>query len=82
MSGQRLADRAATYQAATSLLRHMERLSSWTRWARSVWRFDEDFPAAQLWLDDWEQYAGEQLVPRAQTIIRNLDPMRQAQAQA
>lgn len=82
MGGQRLADRAATYQAATSLLRHLDRLAGWTRWARGVWRFDEEFDAAQLWLEDWEHYQGDSLVPRAQTIIRNLDPMRQAQAQA
>ncbi len=82
MSGQRLADRAATYQAATSFLRCLERLAGWTRWARSVWRFDDEYPAAQLWLEDWEQHQGDQLVLRAQQIIRALDPMRQAQAQA
>lgn len=78
MDGQRLADRAATYQAATALLRHFERLGSWTAWARGVWRFDEEYPAAQLWLSDWEQFEGDVLIGRAQTIIRNLDPMRQA----
>jgi hypothetical protein len=81
MGGQRLADRAATYQAATSMLRHVERLAGWARWARSVWRFDEEFPAAQSWLNDWEQYDGDTLAGRAQAIIRNLDPMRQAQGQ-
>jgi hypothetical protein len=82
MGGQRLADRAATYQGATALLRHLERLAGWARWARGVWRFDDEFPAAQIWLEDWEQFEGDQLVPRAQTIVRGLDPMRQAQAQA
>lgn len=81
--GQRLADRAATYHAATSLLRHLDRLGGWARWARGVWRFDEEYPEAQIWLEDWEQYDGDTLVGRAQTIVRNLDPMRQAaQAQA
>jgi hypothetical protein len=61
----------------------MNRLADWTKWARGVWRFDDEFPAAQLWLDDWEYYEGDKLVGRAQTIVRNLDPMRQApQAQA
>jgi FtsH ternary system domain X6 len=78
MGGQRLADRAATYQAATALLRHMDRLAGWTRWARSCGYFDDGYEAAQLWLADWEQYEGDVLVSRAQTIIRNLDPMRQA----
>jgi hypothetical protein len=82
MGGQRLADRAATYQAGTALLRHMDRLAGWASWARSCGYFDEGYAAAQLWLADWEQYDGDTLVGRAQTIIRNLDPMRQAQAQA
>jgi hypothetical protein len=78
MAGQRLADRAATYQAATTMLRHLDRLAGWARWARSVGYFDEEYHAAQLFLGDWEQYEGDDLVPRAQTIIRSLDPMRQA----
>jgi hypothetical protein len=78
MGGQRLADRAATYQAAVAFLRHLERLQGWTRWARSVGYYDEGYAAAQLWLVDWEQYQGDTLVRRAQGIIRNLDPMRQA----
>jgi hypothetical protein len=78
MGGQRLADRAATYQAATVLLRHLERFAAWTRWARSCGYFDDGYEAAQLWLADWEQYEGDTLVARAQIIIRNLDPMRQA----
>jgi hypothetical protein len=82
MGGQRLADRAATYQAATALLRHMDRLAGWTRWARACGYFDEGYDAAQLWLSDWEQVDGDTLVTRAQTIVRNLDPMRQAPAQA
>lgn len=79
-TGQRLADRAATYQAATSLLRHLDRLAAWTRWARGVWRFDDEYPAAQLWLEDWEQVSGDDLIDRAHSIVRELDPMRQAQA--
>jgi hypothetical protein len=80
MGGQRLADRAATYQAGVALLRHMERLNGWTRWARACGYLDEDYAIAQLWLADWEQYNGDNMVTRAQTIIRNLDPMRQAAA--
>jgi len=78
MGGQRLADRAATYQAAVSFLRHLDRLQTWARWARSCGYYDEGYQAAQLWLADWEQYQGDTLVARAQGIIRNLDPMRQA----
>jgi len=78
MGGQRLADRAATYQAAVAFLRHLERLHHWARWARSVGYYDEGYHAAQLWLSDWELYQGDSLVTRAQNIIRSLDPMRQA----
>jgi hypothetical protein len=55
MGGMRLADRAGVYQAAAAFLRHLDRLQGWTRWARSVGRFDEGYAAAQLWLADWEQ---------------------------
>jgi len=78
MTGQRLADRAATYQAATTLLRHVDRLAGWAKWARSQGRFDDDYIAAQLYLADWEQYQGDLLQQRAQTIIRHLDPMKSA----
>jgi hypothetical protein len=78
MSGQRLADRATTYQAATTYLRQFDRLMGWARWARSVGYFDEGYEAAKLWLSNWEQYDGDALHTRAQTIIRALDPMRQA----
>jgi hypothetical protein len=78
MGGLRLADRAATYQAATAFLRHLDRLAAWERWARTIPHYEEEYKAAQLWLSDWEDYQGEQLVARAQGIVRSLDPMRQA----
>jgi hypothetical protein len=76
-AGLRLADRAATYQAATTFLRHLERLQTWERRARTVGYFDEGYHAAQLWKADWEQYDGDTLHARAQAIIHQLDPMRQ-----
>jgi hypothetical protein len=79
MTGQKLADRASTYQAAASFLRWMDRLMLWARWARSVSYFDEEYAMAQLWLADWEQYQGDTLHARAQNITRMLDPMRQVQ---
>jgi hypothetical protein len=78
MGGTRLADRAATYQAATAYLRCFERLMNWARWARSVGYFDEGYDAAQLWLSDWERYDGDTLTTRAHAIVRGLDPMKQA----
>lgn len=77
-AGPRLADRAATYQSALTLLRRMPRLQSWERRARSVGYFDEGYQASQLWKADWEQYDGDALHDRALAIVRQLDPMRQA----
>jgi hypothetical protein len=76
-AGLRLADRAATYQAALAFVRCLERLRNWAAWARGVGYWDEGYQAAQLYKSDWEQYRGDDLVQRAQAIIRQLDPMRQ-----
>jgi FtsH ternary system domain X6 len=87
MSGTRLTDRNATYQAAVAFLRHLDRLASWTRWAKMVGYYDEDYTAAQAWLNDWEANITGPVgaedttfgnpVTRAHSIIRNLDPLRQ-----
>jgi hypothetical protein len=76
-AGPRLADRAATYQAALAFVRQIDRLQSWERRARTVGYFDEGYAAAQLWKADWEQYHGDALAERAQAVVRQLDPMRQ-----
>ncbi len=57
-------------------------MAGWARWARAQGRFDEEYHPAQLFLADWEQYAGDDLTGRAHAIIRSLDPMRQAAAAA
>jgi hypothetical protein len=82
MAGQRVADRAATYQAATTFLRVLDRLQTWERTARGVGYFDEGYAANQLWKADWEQVQGDQLTERARAIIQQLDPMRQASTEA
>jgi hypothetical protein len=74
-SGGRLADRAETYRAALTFLRHLEVLRDWERRARGVGYFDEGYAAAQFWKAEWERWNGELLVSRAQAIIRQLDPM-------
>lgn len=78
LSGQRVADRSATYQAATIFLRTLERLQTWERRARGVGYFDEGYAAGQLWKADWEQVQGDVLLERARAIVRQLDPLRQA----
>jgi CubicO group peptidase (beta-lactamase class C family) len=76
-NGQRVADRAATYQAATIFLRTLDRLQAWARRARGVGYFDEGYAASQLWKADWEQVQGDRLMERARAIVQQLDPMRQ-----
>jgi hypothetical protein len=76
-TGPRLADRAATYRAALALLHVLLVLREWTRRARAVGYFDEGYQASQIWKADWEQLQGDALCARAETVIAQLDPMRQ-----
>jgi hypothetical protein len=75
-SGPRLADRLATYRAAFTLLRQMERLRQWERQARNVGYFDEGYAASQLWKAAWEQWDGETLHRRAQEVLRAMEPLQ------
>lgn len=78
----RLADRADTYRGALAFLRQLPRLQQWERHARTVGYFDEGYAASQLWKSDWERHHGDELTERAQTLIRQLDPMRQTEDQS
>jgi hypothetical protein len=77
-AGLRLADRAAAYQMALALVRRTERFHTWARRARTVGYFDEGYEAAKLYLSDWEHHRGHELHERAQAIVRQVDPLRQA----
>jgi hypothetical protein len=70
LTGQRVADRAATSQAATIFLRTLDRLQTWERRARGIGYFDEGYAASQLWKEDWEQIRGDRLVERARAIVQ------------
>ena len=70
LTGQRVADRAATYQAATIFLRTLDRLQTWERRARAVGYFDEGYAASQLWKAHWDQVQGDHLIERARGIVR------------
>jgi hypothetical protein len=78
LTGQRVADRTATYQAATVFLRTLDRLQTWEGRARGIGYFDEGYAAGQLWKADWEQAQGDRLIERARAIVQQLGPMRQA----
>ncbi|MHB1422406.1 MAG: hypothetical protein ACYC3I_04255 [Gemmataceae bacterium] len=78
LTGLRVSDRAATYQAATIFPRTLDRLRTWERRARGVGYFDEGYAVSQLWKADWEQVRGDLLIERAHAIVQQLDPMRQS----
>jgi hypothetical protein len=78
LAGMRVADRAGTYHAAGAFLRQMDRLQAWERQARGIGYFDDGYHASQLWKADWDRYEGDTLTGRAQAIVRQMDPMRQA----
>src|SRR5262249_29178305 len=77
LTGLRLSDRAATYNAALAFVRQAERLQGWARRARTVGYFDEGYAASQMWKSDWEQYDGDAVAERARDLVRQVDPMRQ-----
>jgi hypothetical protein len=78
LTGLRVADRVATYQASAAFLRQLDRLRGWERQARGVPFYEETYTASQLWLADWEHHEGGALHGRADAIVRQMDPMRQA----
>jgi hypothetical protein len=74
-AGPRLADRVETHRAALVLLRQVERLRQWQRWAQGVGYFDEGYGLAQFWLSEWERWQGETLHARAQALLRQVQPL-------
>jgi hypothetical protein len=70
LSRERLADRMETYRAILAPLVQLQRLKTWTDWARGIGFLDEDYAAAQLWKEDWEQTQGDELCRKAHAIIR------------
>jgi hypothetical protein len=78
--GMRLTDRTAVYESAMVFLHQLLRLRTWALRARTVHYFDEGYQSAKLFLADWEYYEGQLLCERAHTIIRQMDPLRNAGA--
>ncbi len=76
LRGQRLADRAAIYDAALALLLALDRLHAWQEEARAVTYFDEGYAASQLWKADWERLDGDACRQRVQAVQRELAPLR------
>ena len=72
----RLADRLETQRAALAVPRQMQTLQAWDRRSRSVGYFDEDYPASQLWKEDWEAARGDEVTAKAQRVLDQLEPLR------
>jgi hypothetical protein len=74
----KLAERLEVQRSALAVLRQLERLGQWTKWAGSVsFITDEElYPSAQLWLSDWEQYRGKEILLIAQQLLRQVEPLR------
>jgi hypothetical protein len=72
----RMADRVEVIRGAMALLMRTEHFQRWDQRARSVGYFDEGYAASQLTKAEWERWGGDDVHARAQSIIRELDPMR------
>lgn len=78
----KLSDRTRITQASLALIRQAERLYRWEQEARSVGYFDEGYDASQLVKRDWEKWNGDSCLAQAQRVIKDLDPMKQAEGTA
>jgi hypothetical protein len=72
-TGKRFADREVTLQKALAVVRQLERLRQWQQAARNVGYFEETYAAAQMWKSEWERWDGEELVKRAEAVMRPLN---------
>lgn len=75
VDGLRMAERAQAYRASISLAQLFARLDQWQAGARGIGYLDEDYRAAQFWLEMWEQYEGDALSSTAKRLIRGVDPI-------
>lgn len=75
VEGLRMADRVEAYRAAVSLAQIFARLDIWQAEARAIGYLDEDYRAAQFWLEMWEHMHGDALSSTAKRMLRSVDPI-------
>jgi hypothetical protein len=75
LGNMRLIDRGPIYARASTFLAFARQLRKWSESCAAIGYFDEGYPAAQLWLADWERYDGERATQRALALVKNLDPL-------
>ncbi|MCI0460951.1 MAG: hypothetical protein L0Z62_28730 [Gemmataceae bacterium] len=73
--GNTIAERTQTGRDALIVLRQLQRLRRWALEARGVAFFEETYAASQLWKTDWERWHGDVLWPRADAILREVEPL-------
>ena len=72
----RLRDRLETQRLALALPRQLETMHEWDRQARTIGYFDEEYPASQLWKEDWERANGADAVEHVRHLLEQLEPLR------
>lgn len=72
----RLAERLSIRRAALAVPRTVGFLADWTRHYRGVGYFDEGYPAAQYWKEEWDARGGDRLAERARTVLDAVEPLR------
>jgi len=72
----RLADRLNTQRSALALPRQFETLRQWEQTARRSGFMDDDHELAKFFLAEWERYQGSVVIPRAETVVRHVEPLR------
>lgn len=72
----RLADRVEVARRALALPRQVVWLRERERQARGIGYLDEGYPAAQLWLSDWERLDGDRLAAKADELLHAAEPIQ------
>jgi hypothetical protein len=72
----RLADRVDVQRKALVVPRFALRLREWERRMRTIGYLDEGYPAAQLWLSDWEHLGMDEVAVRAEAVTNEIEPLK------
>lgn len=72
----RLSRRIETQRNALALLRQYEIFRHWEQQARRSGFMDEDYELAKFFLAEWERYQGNMIIPRAESLVRQIEPLR------
>lgn len=74
LQGFRMSERSEIYRAGLALFRSLSRLQQWNQEARAASFYDENYESSQAWMSRWENLAGDDVVGKANQVIRQQDP--------